>query len=204
MKKIILISIIFLISCVDKNNSKKFVNQNESRKVISKNEKISNDHLITFNSVGQLKIGMKLKEISGILPEFNLKIISEGQWYDGYYFMKDSSVILKLTSKDNSTITGIEITSDLYHTNKGIRVGSDIYTIQKAYPNIELEMDTISSDDEYFSISDTLINQNRIICILVVESSDKKLLGKYSPDLYTTSKFRKEGKIKEINLFRWN
>ncbi len=170
MKKIILISIIFLISCVDKNNSKKFVNQNESRKVISKNEKISNDHLITYNSVGQLKIGMKLKEISGILPEFNLKIISEGQWYDGYYFMKDSSVILKLTSKDNSTITGIEITSDLYHTNKGIRVGSDIYTIQKAYPNIELEMDAISSDDEYFSISDTLIRVSS-------ESQNEKLFN---------------------------
>lgn len=153
------------------NSSNTNENTNSSQQVSTGN------YVVTFNSFGNVKVGMTVPEASKAL---GAELIRGEGYEDACYYVESKSVKGVLFMVTNNRIARIDIDGKDYVTDKGAKIGDSEEKIKSLYPRISVnpnkydesrhDMETYSSDEKYLIIFET--DGNRVTGFRVGNSEE--------------------------------
>ncbi|MDO9391862.1 MAG: hypothetical protein Q7U71_08835 [bacterium] len=168
---------------------------------------IDSTYLITANSVGYGKIGMKVSEFIKCI-----KCDSVDSMYKedtGWTLYKNKVKILKFGGPNTPKryfVRGITIFDPLYRTRKGVHVGMTLEEFNHLYPTIPIHQDIVFRHDESFDFVDLDGKAKNYYCTLKVGWDNGEPVGiKYEPDKngeYYSKEYRLDGYISSISIWK--
>lgn len=147
------------------------------------------DSVINSDRIGAVAIGDSI--------DFVTRTYDFIQVGDMYEISCDSKLFMKVWSRNDTLISGVEVFDKSYRTVEGIHVGMTVKELLSIFP--EQEMGYNEYGEEYLVVDKYTTDKNRILLAYI---SSEKQLGNYDLGLETYD-YEIEGKIVRIELFNW-